>query len=177
MTRRFARPYARALMEAAGTPQKANEIREELMRFENALRTSPELRDLYVSPAVDMEAKLTLTRDLAKRMKLSELATKMAEVLVRFHRMQDIGAILEAVRASVNAALGIAVAEVRSAKSLSSEEQQQLVAVLSQKTGKSVELDVRTDPRLLGGLVVKIGSQIFDASVVGKITKFRESLT
>lgn len=177
MTRRFARPYARALMEAAGTPQKANEIRGELMRFENALRNSRELRDLYVSPAVDTEAKLALTRDLAKRMKLSELATKMAEVLVRFNRMQDIGQVLEAVHAQVNAALGIAIAEVRSAKSLTPGEMQQLAAVLSQKTGKSVELDVRTDPRLLGGLVVRIGSQVYDASVVGKITKFRESLT
>ena len=51
------------------------------------------------------------------------------------------------------------------------------VAAFEQKTGKQVELDVKTDPNLLGGFVAQIGSEIWDASVSGKIHKFRDSLT
>jgi F-type H+-transporting ATPase subunit delta len=176
MIRRFARPYARAIIEAAGSPQKANELRGELMRFEAALRSSEELRDLYANPGIDYDNKIAVTRRLAGRMKLTELATKALEVLVRFHRINDISAILAALAAYVNEALGVATAEVRSAKSLSADEIRDLAETLSRKVGKKVELDVRTDPTLLGGFVARIGSEVWDASVVGKINKFRETL-
>lgn len=177
MIRRFARPYARAIIDVAGSPQKANELRGELMRFESAMKTSAELRDLYANPGIDEATKLAITQRLAAKLKLSEFATKALEVLVRFHRINDISAILAALAAYVNQALGVAVAEVRSAKSLNAGEIQQLAEMLSKKVGKKVELDIRTDPSLLGGFVAKIGSEIWDASVAGKINKFRESLT
>jgi len=176
MIRRFARPYARAIMDVAGSPQNANALRGELMRFDAALRTSEELRAFYANPAIDLDTRLKVTQRLVSKMKLGDMAGKVAEVLVRNHRINDLAAILEAVSAYVNKAMGVAVAEVRSAKSLSPEEMDRLAAVLSKKVGKSVELDVRTDPKLLGGIIVKIGSEIWDASVVGKINKFRESL-
>ena len=177
MIRRFARPYARAIMSAAVSPAKANELRGELTRFAESLRRSNELHELYANPAVDQATKLTVTQQIAKRMKASELATKILEVLVRNHRINDIDAVLEALAAYVNKALGVAVAEVRSAKSLNAEEIRQLADTLSAKVGKKVELDIRTDPKLLGGFVVKIGSEVWDSSVQGKINKFRESLT
>lgn len=177
MIRRFARPYARAFVEAAGSPAKASELRGELIRFAAALRGSNELRELYANPAIDEATKLKVTDQIARRMKAGELATKVLEVLVRNHRINDIDAILEAVATYVNAALGVAVAEVRSAKALDANEIQTLADTLSKRVGKKVELDIRTDPKLLGGFVVKIGSEIWDASVAGKINKFRESLT
>ena len=175
--RKFARPYARAIIDAAGSPQKANELRGELMRFEAAMNTSAELRELYANPGIDEQTKQNITTQLAAKMKLGELARKTLEVLVRFHRINDLGAILAALASYVNAALGVAVAEVRSAKSLSPDEIQQLAETLSKKTGKRVELDIKTDPNLLGGFVARIGSEIWDASVSGKIHKFRDSLT
>lgn len=175
MIRRFARPYAHAIMDAAGSPAKANELRGELLRFAAALRTSSELRDLYANP-VDEVTKLEITRQLARKMKASDLAAKTLEVLVRHHRINDIDAILEALQAYVNKALGVAIARVRSAKSLTPDEIDELAATLSKKLGKKVELDIKTDPKLLGGFVVQVGSEIWDASVIGKINKFRESL-
>jgi F-type H+-transporting ATPase subunit delta len=175
MIRRFARPYARAIMDAAGSPQEANKLRGELLIFANALRGAKELRELYANP-VDEATKLVVTRQLAGKMKASELATRTLEVLVQHHRINDIDAIVDALQAYVNAALGVAVAEVRSAKPLSAEEIRELADTLSNKVGKKVELDIKTDPKLLGGFVVKIGSEIWDASVAGKINKFRESL-
>lgn len=177
MIRRFARPYARALMDVAGTPQAANAVRGEMLGFEAALRTSEELRALYANPGVSADEKLNVTRALAKKLKVSDLAMRFLEVLVRSHRINDLGPILQAVHAYVNAEMGVAVAQVRSARNLSPDEMQQLARVLSEKTGKKVELDVRTDPALLGGFVAQIGSEIYDASVVGKIHKFKESLT
>ena len=177
MIRRFARPYARAIVDVAGSPAKATEIRGELMRFAAALRNSKELRDLYASPAIHMDTKVAVTQQLAKKMKASDLAAKTLEVLARNHRINDLDAILEALAGLVNSALGVAVAHVRSAKNLTPDEIGELASTLAKRTGKKVELDIRTDPKLLGGFVVKIGSVVWDASVAGKINKFRESLT
>ena len=177
MIRRFARPYARAIMDAAGSPAKASELRGELMRFADALGKSSDLRDFYANPAVDEPAKIAVTKTLARKMKASDLAGRTLEVLVHHHRINDIDAIVAALAAYVNKALGVAVAEVRSAKNLGPDEIRDLADTLSKKVGKKVELDIRTDPKLLGGFVVKIGSEIWDASVQGKINKFRESLT
>jgi F-type H+-transporting ATPase subunit delta len=177
MIRRFARPYARAIVDVAGSPEKANALRGELMIFATALRNSAELRELFTSPAIHMDTKVTVTQQLARKMKASDLAAKTLEVLTRNHRIVDLDAIVEALAALVNTALGVAVAHVRSAKSLSADEIGELAATLSKRTGKKVELDIRTDPKLLGGFVVKIGSVVWDASVAGKINKFRESLT
>ena len=176
MIRRFARPYARAIMDAAGSPQKANEIRGELLPFANALRGSSELRELYLNPGIEVDRKLTITKQLASKMKVSEMTGRLLEVLVRSHRINDIDSIISALQAYVNQALGVAVAEVRSAKALTPEEIAQLSETLEKKTGKRVELDVKTDPSLLGGFVARIGSEVWDASVAGKINKFRETL-
>jgi F-type H+-transporting ATPase subunit delta len=165
------------MMDVAGSPAKANELRGELMRFADALRTAADLRDFYANPAIDEQAKIDVTKRLAAKMKASELAGRTLEVLVRHHRINDIDAIVSALATYVNKALGVAVAEVRSAKSLGPDEIRDLADTLSKKVGKKVELDIRTDPKLLGGFVVKIGSEIWDASVAGKINKFRESLT
>ena len=177
MIRRFARPYARAIMDVAGSPAKANELRGELMRFADALRSSSELREFYANPAIDEQATIAVTKRLASKMTASELAGRTLEVLVSHHRINDIDGIVAALTAYVNKALGVAVAEVRSAKNLGPDEIRDLADTLSKKVGKKVELDIRTDPKLLGGFVVKIGSEIWDASVQGKINKFRESLT
>ena len=176
MIRRFARPYARAIMDAAGSPEKANALRGELAQFATALRGSAELRELYANPGIDTATKISITRQLGGRMQLSELAARTLEVLLAHHRVNDLDGIVEALGEYVNAALGIAVAKVRSAKPLGADEIRDLADTLSKKVGKKVELDVKTDPRLLGGFVVQIGSEIWDASVAGKINKFRESL-
>lgn len=176
MIRRFARPYAKALMEVAGSPEKANALRGELMRFEAALRTSSELRDVYANPGITAETKTAITDRIVSKLKVSEVAVRAIAMLVRFNRVNDISAILEGLTSYVNDALGVAVAQIRTARTLAPEEMSRLAEVLGRKTGRKVELDVVTDPKLLGGFVARIGSEVFDASVIGKIDRFRETL-
>lgn len=176
MVRRFARPYARAILDVAGSAENGNRIRGELMPFAASLRNSTELRDLYANPGIELDAKLKITQSIARKLQVSELGEKVLEVLVRNYRINDLESILAALASYVNELLGIAVAEVRTAKALTPAETEELARVLGGKTGKRVELEIRTDPTLLGGFVAKIGSEIYDASVLRKIDRFRESL-
>ena len=176
MIRRFARPYATAIIDVAGSPEKANAIREELARFEAARVSANDLRDLYANPAVENEVKLNVTRTIAGRLGLSELSVKILEVLLNNHRMNDLGAIVFALAAIVNKRLSIVVADVTTAHTLNETETAELRQTLEKRMGKKVELRLSTDPSLLGGFIAQIGSEIWDASVVGKIHKFRASL-
>ncbi|MEO8033641.1 MAG: ATP synthase F1 subunit delta [Acidobacteriota bacterium] len=176
MIRRFARPYARAIIDVLGSPEKANVVRKELVTYSAALAGASDLRDLYANPGIDNDAKLKITHTIVKRLGLSDMALRILEVLIANHRINDLAAINEAVASMVNEALGVVVADVRSAHTLSEAEIADLQKTLQRKVGKDVEIHLVTDPALLGGFVAKIGSEIYDASVSGKIQKFRTSL-
>ncbi|SRR5258708_6583283 len=176
MIRRFARPYARAIMDVVRSPQKANDLRRELEQFDAARKSAVDLQELYANPGIEPTAKLAVTSQIAKRLGLSEMAVKVLEVLINNRRMNDLGVIIEALATMVNEALNVVVAQVRTAHRLDEGEIAELQQMLQRKVGRSVEVHLTTDPTLLGGLVAKIGSEIFDASVAGKIEKFRTSL-
>lgn len=176
MIRRFARPYARAIMDVTGSPAAANTLRLELEQFEVQRRKTSELQDLYANPGIENDVKLKITEQIASRIGISALAVKVLDVLIRNHRINDLAAINDALAQYVNVALNVAVADVRTAHDLDDNEQNELRQTLEKKLGKKVELRLATDPTLLGGFVAQVGSEIWDASVAGKINKFRASL-
>jgi F-type H+-transporting ATPase subunit delta len=176
MIRRFARPYARAIMDVVQSPDRAAALLEELKRFEQARRGAADLEALYANPAQDSAAKLNVTRAIAGKLGASDMAVKVLEVLVRNHRINDLGAINDALAAMVRQATGTVAAEVRTAQQPTPAELDELRRTLEKKTGRKVEVDVTVDPSLLAGFVAKVGSEVYDASVAGKINKFRESL-
>ena len=176
MIRRFARPYARAIMDVAQSPQKGAELRDQLTGFEQVRKSSKDLQDMYANPGIDFDSKNKVTAAIAQRLALSELAIRLLDVLIRNRRINDLGDIVAGLATMIREATGTVAAEVRSASPLSEKEESELRAMLERKVGAKVDIDVTIDPALIGGFVAKIGSEVFDASVSGKIDKFRESL-
>jgi F-type H+-transporting ATPase subunit delta len=174
--RRFARPYAKAMMELAGTAENSRRMHGELLAFERARASNTKLSSLYENPGVSSDQKLRVTQEIAARLDIDPLGLRLLETLVHHHRINDLEAVLEAWKAMINDALGIEVADVRSAHQLDESEREELKKALETKLGRQVELRVETDPALLGGFVAKIGSEVWDASVLGKLSRFREAL-
>ena len=176
MIRRFARPYARAIMDVVASPEKASALRGELTRFDEARKSSSELQELYANPGIEYAQKAKITETIAKRLGLSEMAVKVLEVLTRNRRMNGLTSVIEALAEMIRTATDTVAADVRSAKPLNDQEQAELRRALEKKAGRKIELTIEIDPELIGGLVARIGSQVYDASVAGKLEKFRESL-
>ena len=170
MIRRFARPYARAIMDVAKTPQAAAAVRDDLTRFEQARAAARDLQDLYANPGFDADTKLKITRSIAERLGVGDLSSRVLEVLIRNHRINQLGSIIEALAEMIRDATGTLAAAVRAAHHLTPDEEAALARTLEQKFGRKIEVTVTTDPTLLGGFVAKVGSEVFDASVAGKIS-------
>lgn len=176
MIRRFARPYARAIMDVAGSPETAAKLRDELTQFEQVRKSSSELQLMYANPGIDHDSKNKVTAAIARRVGLSDFAVRLLDVLIQNRRINDLSDIVAGLATMIREATGTVAAEVRAASELSSKEEGELRAMLERKVGGKVDLDVTVDPQLIGGFVAKIGSEVYDASVAGKIEKFRESL-
>jgi F-type H+-transporting ATPase subunit delta len=176
MIRRFERQYARAAMEVAKSPEKAALLRDELTTFEQVRKSSTDLQQMYANPGIDFDSKNKVTSAIAKRLGLSDLAVRLLDVLIRNRRINNLSDIVAGLATMIREATGTVAAEVRSASKLSSKEEADLRAMLERKVGANVDVDITVDASLIGGFVAKIGSEVYDASVSGKIEKFRESL-
>ncbi len=174
MIRRFARPYAKAIMETTGTPAVARSLHAELVRFETARDGSPDLAAVFDNPAIDHKVQLSIVEAIAAKLQFSERARRILEVLLRNDRLNDLGSILEALDDMINTATNTVIAEVRSAHALDESEKTKLVRALEAKLGRTVHVEVAVDPALLGGFVATVGSEVFDASVVARIQKIRK---
>jgi F-type H+-transporting ATPase subunit delta len=163
-------------MDVVGSAEKASALRTELTRFDEVRKSSTELQELYKNPGIEYAQKSKITQTIAQRLGLSEMAVKILDVLTRNHRMNGLTPVIEALAEMIRTATDTVAADVRSAKPLNDQEQAELRRTLEKKAGRKVELTIKTDPELIGGLVAKIGSEVFDASVTGKIERFRESL-
>lgn len=168
--------YAAALAEVALEQKDTDRVRRDLDSFVQAFSESGDLRAFIGSPGVSHGLKHKVIGELAARMDLVSAVRNFAFLLVDHHRTEILGEIHGAFQTELNARLGIAEAEITSAREMSQDERRKLTAALERRTGKKIEAHFRRDDSLVGGTVVRVGSTIYDGSVREQLTRLREQL-
>jgi F-type H+-transporting ATPase subunit delta len=168
--------YAAALADAALDQGNAERIRGDLTAFVGAFEESVELRNVLETPSIAPELKRKIVEALAKQMNLTPAVRNFVFLLVAHRRTEMLREIQQAFHEALNSRLGIADAEVTSARELSAAERKALTAALERRTGKKIEARFRKDASLLGGAVVRVGSVVYDGSVREQLTRLREQL-
>jgi len=110
-------------------------------------------------------------------MNIDAVTRNFLNVVIDHDRMELLDEIVEAYESLVNERLGITTADVITARPLGEAEKQDLAGALSAKTGKTVRMNFSLDPNLIGGVVARVGSTIYDGSVRGSLERLREQLT
>ncbi len=170
--------YARALVDVVFEKKMIpGRVREQLQSIVETVNGSLELRRVWENPAVPTEQKTKLLDAIGSKIGLDPIVRNFIAVLIRHQRINILGPIVEQFESEINARLGIAEAEITSARILGSEERQALESQIARLTGKQVKAKYATDTALLGGAVVRVGSTVYDGSVRGQIDKLREVLT
>ncbi len=171
--------YANALADVVTAPGSAltpSAAVTELHSFATLLRSSEELHNALVTPAVPNSRKRAVINRLGDLLKLSKITRNFLFVLIDKRRIPILGEIVESFDLVVDARLGFARAHVTSAAPMNDQQRSGVTAELEKLTGKRLRSRFDVDESLIGGLVARIGSTVYDGSVRGQLQTLEHRL-
>ncbi|HXN27820.1 MAG TPA: ATP synthase F1 subunit delta [Candidatus Acidoferrales bacterium] len=168
--------YAAALADVALERKSGEAVRKDLGAFVDTFLASADLRSALESPAVDGAVKNKVISAVAAKMGLNDAVRNFICLIVDHRRTHLLHEILQVFGTELNKRLGIAEAEVTTARGLNEAEKKELLSVLQRCTGKKIEARFAEDANLLGGAVVRVGSTVYDGSVREQLNRLREQL-
>jgi F-type H+-transporting ATPase subunit delta len=168
--------YASALFDLARESQVIEKVESSLTTLESAIAQSDDLRRLVASPLIARGAAANAVKAVGGSLKLDALTTNFLGVLASNRRLGQIGKVIAAYRDLAARHRGEASATVTTAHGLSDAQVTALKAKLKARVGRDVAVTLKTDPAILGGLVVKIGSQLIDSSIRTKLNTLAHAM-
>ena len=171
---RYARAFVDVVSDKKLDPAKTE---DELMSIAQMVTETHALRTVWESPSVPAEQKRAVLDQIVKRTGASQMTRNFVAVLIDNRRIAALPEIARQFQEEMNARLGIADAEVTTARELSPDEKQRLEQQISSIIGKKVHARYTRDAKVLGGAVVKVGSTIYDGSVKGQLRRLKEALS
>jgi F-type H+-transporting ATPase subunit delta len=168
--------YATALFELAREERKLEAVGTSLAALKEALRESDDLRALTTSPLIGRADALKTVKAVAASMGLDPLTANFLGVLAQNRRLTQLPAVIRFFNLLAARHRGETTAEVTSAHPLDDGQMAALKANLKSRVGSDVAVDLQVDPAILGGLVVKIGSQQIDGSIRTKLNTLASAM-
>jgi len=170
------RRYARALFSLALEEGRHERTGEELEAAAQAIRASSEARTVVENPGYTAAHRHAVADVLVQQLSLSPLTANFLHLLVDRQRLAEIGAIARSYGEMLDEKVGRIRATVTSAKPLTEEELRRVREVFSQATRRTIVLDSRTDPKIVGGLVAQVGPKEWDGSIRTQLERLRREL-
>jgi F-type H+-transporting ATPase subunit delta len=171
--------YASALADVVTGDRstlRPQEAVTELRSFEALLKESPELQNALTTPAVPVNRKRAVVGRFVEMLKLSPIARNFLFVLIDHRRITSLPEIIHSFEQIVDERLGFARADVASSRELTEPQRKAVTAQLERLTGKRIRMQFRVDESLLGGVVARIGSTIYDGSLRGQLASLEHRL-
>ncbi|MCW3836527.1 F0F1 ATP synthase subunit delta [Sphingomonas canadensis] len=168
--------YATALFELARDAKELPKVEASLATVAKALDESADFRSLTASPLVSRADAARAIAATAAVLKLDGTTANFLGVLAQNRRLGQLPAVIRAFRMLAAAHRGEVSAQVTSAHPLSKDQVDTLKAQLRSRVGRDVTVDLSVDPSLLGGLVVKIGSQMIDSSIKTRLNSLAQAM-
>jgi F-type H+-transporting ATPase subunit delta len=170
------RGYAEALFAVAEAEGETGAVEDQLYAFARLVERDVKVRDALADPSLPAENKRGLIRDVLGE-RANPVAVNLLGLVVDLGRGRDVGAIVDALTTVAAEHRQHQVAEVRSAVPLDAARREKLAAALSKATGRSVEVKVVVDPNEIGGLVARLGDEVFDGTVRTRLRDARQRLS
>ncbi len=168
--------YATAVFELALEEKALDALAHDLARLRVLLEASEDFLRLVRSPVLTREEQARALEAVLKNASMHPLTRKLILLLAQKRRLFALGDIIRAFEVLVAAHRGEIAATVTSARALNGEETSELKRLLKEKLGREPQLEAHVDPKLLGGLVLKIGSRMIDSSLRTKLDGLRAAM-
>ncbi|MBJ7404484.1 MAG: F0F1 ATP synthase subunit delta [Bradyrhizobium sp.] len=168
--------YATALFELARDQNLVDEVKADLDKFEALLNDSADLKRLVRSPVFAADAQSRALSAVLDKAGIAGITANFLKVLTANRRLFAVADVIRAYRALVAKFKGETTADVTVAEALSDKNLDALKVALKSVTGKDVALNVKVDPSIIGGLVVKLGSRMVDGSLRTKLNSIKHAM-
>ena len=168
--------YASALFDLARDQRQIEAVGKSLDALNQALADSKDFSELIASPLVSREEAGKAFAALAPQLGLDPITTNFVGVLARNGRKGQLRNVIRAFRRLSAEHRGETTADVITARPLNDDQLAQLRQQLRARAGRDVNIDAEVDPSILGGIVVKLGSQQIDASIRTKLNRLAQAM-
>jgi F-type H+-transporting ATPase subunit delta len=168
--------YAQALFDLALETGRLHAVRADVVSLKTAWTESADLRRLATSPVISTADQAKGLVAVATQAKFEKNTVNFLGLLAQNGRARDLGAVVAGFERLYAKHAGIVAAEVVSAQPLDAKQLAAIKTALNASLGKAPELTTRVDPSILGGLKVKVGSKLFDASLKTKLDQMKFAL-
>jgi len=172
----IANRYARALADVVVERREVNEVVGELQAFARLMDGHGQLRNVFASPVVPLERKRGVLAALFERLRPRPTTSNFLQLLLATQRLHQLGEMLAGVARELDIRTGVVAAEVTTARALGEPEREAIAERLRALTGKEVRLQFGTDPSLIGGVVTRLGSIVYDGSIKSQLAQIRQRM-
>ena len=165
--------YASALFDLAGALRVGSVVERDLLALRSMVEDSSDLRRFLASPLLSQDQQKAVLNALMDKARFGDLTKRFILVVARNRRLFALPQMITRYFALQSAARNELVAEVTSAAALSDKQKKSIHSALKKAAGSDVRIVPHVDPALLGGLVIKLGSRLFDSSLSGKLSNLK----
>lgn len=168
--------YAKALADVISDRGETAAVASEIQTFAHLVHHS-ELREVFASPVISLERKRAVLNELLARLQLRPTTTNFLQLLLTNQRLHEIDAVQTSLAKELDVRAGIVSAEITTARALATAEQDELLNKLRQATGKQIRVDFKIDPEIIGGVVTRIESLVYDGSIKNQLALMKQQLS
>ncbi|WP_263353681.1 ATP synthase F1 subunit delta [Acidicapsa acidisoli] len=173
----FVSRYAQAFADVvAQFHLGADSVDQQLRDFLAAWDASGDLREVFEDPSVPAVQKIAVLDGMKSKLGLAPQVRNLLAVLIDHDRIGAVHEVVAEYHAELQRRLGVHQAEVTTARELNAEDKAALLAHVAELTQGRVDATFKLDPSILGGVVVRIGSKVYDGSVLGRVERLKEEL-
>jgi F-type H+-transporting ATPase subunit delta len=172
-----ARRYAAALADVTIDRREEREVQSELDQWAAMIEANPQLKEVFANPTIAYDRKQKVLEDLISRSRVRDTTASFLRVLLKNQRLSQLRDIVERYGYVLDERAGVVAANVTTARPIPEELKNSLHETLVAATGRKVRLSFTTDEAIIGGVVARIGSTIYDGSVQNQLERLSESLS
>lgn len=171
-----ARRYASALADVVIERREEREVQNEVEVWASMIDSNPQLKEVFANPTVAYEQKQAVLEELISRTRVRETTASFLRVLLRNQRLAQLPEVAGRFGHVLDERAGVVAAAITTARPIPEELKKALHDTLASATGRTVRLTFETDEAIIGGLVARIGSTVFDGSVENNLGRLAENL-
>jgi F-type H+-transporting ATPase subunit delta len=171
-----ARRYATALADVAIERREERQVQSELDQWAAMMESNPQLKEVFANPTIVHDHKRKVLEDLLARTRVRDTTASFLRVLLKNERLPQLRDIAARFAYVLDERSGVLAGSVTTARPIPEELKKTLHETLSAATGRTVRLSFDTDENIIGGMVARIGSTVFDGSVESHLERLAEGL-